>query len=145
MKNIEQVVQLSIEVIGKEKVQSMTFNDELIRKMKSENNPLAKESIQALLALKYRFVEEVEEELLNRIYSDTLYEEKNLFTDPKDWKAYLYEFNGMEVYDFFEDTNTDTHIKKEYFATVARLVYEQIINEEFETPDSWNESCEGKL
>jgi len=51
--------------------------------------------------------------------------------------------NGMDMY-IFTDENINEQVKKDYFHTVASLVYEHIINDDFEIPSYWVKSYENK-
>ncbi|TCI25253.1 hypothetical protein EVJ32_10655 [Exiguobacterium sp. SH5S4] len=137
MKDLTKVVQQAVANIGVTKVNTITYNHDLLLKLKDEGHPHSQDSIKALTAVKFGFVEQIEEILMSWVYADTVAEETNLYTEPNQWRDYMNQHNGGHMYDLFEDMDNDAQLQKDYFGTVADIVYQHIITNDFEIPDYW--------
>lgn len=144
MRDLKEVVSKAVASTGITRVNEIQFNDGLIRELKDKNHPHGAKSFQALLQLKWDFVEEIEGILLNWVDSDSTYEEKNLFTTSSEWRDYVRQYNGNDLYDFFDDIDSEKQYKKDYFHIVAVIVYEHIVTKDYEIPDYWKASFENE-
>lgn len=143
MKDLKSVVERSVASVGVTKVSYIKANQELIDLLLSEKKSCNKASLDALTQLKFKFVDEIVDDLEGLVFGDHLVEQHNLYTTPEQWKAYMDAHNGTDMY-IFTDDNIHEQVKKDYFHTVASLIYEHIINDDFEIPSYWVESYENK-
>jgi len=143
MKDLKSVVERAVTNVGATKVSYIKRNQALIELLRNEKKPHNKASLDALTQLKFRFVDEIVDDLEELVFGDNLVEQHNLYTTPEQWKAYMDAHNGMDMY-IFTDENINEQVKKDYFHTVASLVYEHIINDDFEIPSYWVKSYENK-
>lgn len=144
MKDLTKVVQQAVASIGVTKVNAITYNHDLLLRVRDEQHPHSQASIKALTDLKFGFMEEIEEMLMSWVYADSNAEETNLYTEASQWRDYMNQHNGGHMYDLFKDMNTDEQLQKDYFGTVADIVYQHIITNDFEIPDYWKQAYESK-